>query len=60
MLGHPLGLPMGQTHMPHERFNLFHIDNAEMHFESLNASVFINDHLAQTNEELNLESQLLL
>lgn len=48
---HPLGLPMGQTHMPNERFNLFHIDNQEMHFDSLNASAFLfNDFIEQQKE----------
>lgn len=34
---------MGQTHMPNDRFNLFHIDNGEMHFDSINASAFLLD-----------------
>jgi hypothetical protein len=35
-----LGLPFGQTHMPHPRFNLFHIDNLEVHLDTLNVSIF--------------------
>jgi len=42
-LTHSLGLPLGQTHMPHERFNLFHIDNQEQHLESLSVSAFIHN-----------------
>jgi hypothetical protein len=41
-LTNSLGLPMGQTHMPHERFNLFHIDNQEQHLESLSVSAFLH------------------
>ena len=42
---------MGQTHMPNERFNLFHIDNQEMHFDSLNARAFLfNDFIEQQKE----------
>ena len=34
---------MGQSHLPHERFNLFHIDNLEIHLESLTVSAFLHD-----------------
>jgi len=44
---------MGQTHMPHERFNLFHIDNQEIHFESLNASAFLINDLIDKQDQIN-------
>mgnify|MGYP006899614757 CR=1 FL=1 len=34
---------MGQSHLPHERFNLYHIDNLEIHLESLTVSAFLHD-----------------
>ena len=35
-----LGLPCGQTHTPHERFNLFFLDRGEMHLDAFNVAVF--------------------
>jgi hypothetical protein len=35
-----LGLPMGQTHKPNPRFNLFHIDSAEVHLDSFRVQIF--------------------
>ena len=35
-----LGLPMTQTHMPNNRFNLFFIDTMEMHLDSFQVSIF--------------------
>ena len=34
------GLPLGQTHTPHPRFNLLHIDRTEHVLESLRVSIF--------------------
>ena len=34
------GLPIGQTHNPHERFNLFHIDRKDVVIESFKVSLF--------------------
>ena len=34
---------MGQSYLPHERFNLYHIDNLEIHLESLTVSAFLHD-----------------
>ena len=36
----PLGLPFGQSHVPNVRFNLFHIDNQEMHLNMLQSSFY--------------------
>lgn len=38
-----LGLPLGQTHMPNQRFNLFHIDNQEMHLNMIQCTTFTYD-----------------
>lgn len=35
-----LGLPFGQDHTPHPRFNLFHIDKQEMHLDTLSVSFY--------------------
>jgi len=35
-----LGLPTDQTHVPHQRFNLFHIDTQEKHLDSFGVSIF--------------------
>lgn len=63
-LGHNLGLPLGQTHLPRDRFNLFHIDNKELHLETLNVSAFLldtNQQSLQSREtDVKLESALLL
>ena len=34
------GFPHGQTHQPHNRFNLYHIDTAEVHLDSMNVQIF--------------------
>jgi hypothetical protein len=59
MLRHPLNLPMGQTHMPDNRFNLFHIDASEIHFDCLNASLFYAGDLAP-QENIQADSPHLL
>ena len=35
-----LGLPTTQTHLPNNRFNLFFIDNAEIHLDAFQVSIF--------------------
>ena len=32
---------MGQNHLPHHRLNLFHIDNQELHLDTLSVSGFL-------------------
>jgi len=63
-LGSTLALPMGQTHLPHPRFNLYHIDNQELHFESINVSAFLLDadlgDYSHKEVDQKLESALLL
>ena len=34
------GLPLGQTHVPHPRFNLFHVDRTEHVLDSIRVSIF--------------------
>ena len=35
-----LGLPLGQTHKPNPRFNLFHIDSHDSHLDSFRVQIF--------------------
>ena len=35
-----LGLPLGQTHKPNPRFNLFHLDAHEIHLDSFKVQIF--------------------
>lgn len=55
---------MGQNHLPNQRFNLFNIDNQELHFDSLSVSAFIIDvdtqSLHKRDTDIKLESALLL
>jgi hypothetical protein len=55
---------MGQTHMPNQRFNLFHIDDQEHHLETLTVSAFMFDSdlssLASREADQRLENSSLL
>ena len=37
-IGNIYGLPLGQTHAPHNRFNLFFLDQQEMHLDAFTVS----------------------
>ena len=35
-----IGFPSQQTHEPHPRFNLFHLDSNETHLDSMSVHIF--------------------